>query len=108
MKSFGKFMQEYGVLVALVVLFVIAAAWKGDVFLSAVNLRNIVNQTAAVGIIAVGMTVVIMTGGIDLSVGSAVALAAVIGLAFMNGRLEPHLIDGQLAAGAPPAPRTPA
>jgi ribose transport system permease protein len=42
------------------------------------NLRNIANQIAIIAILAVGMTMVIITGGIDLSVGSMVALAAVI------------------------------
>lgn len=98
MKKFSRFMQDYGVLVALVVLFLIAAIWKSDTFLSAINLRNIVNQSSAIGIIAVGMTVVIMTGGIDLSVGSAVALAAVIGLKYMNGHPTSDGLDGSLIA----------
>ncbi|MCH7904764.1 MAG: ABC transporter permease [Armatimonadetes bacterium] len=98
MNKFVKFMQEYGVLVALIALIVIAAIWKTDTFLSAVNLRNIVNQSAAVGIIAVGMTVVIMTRGIDLSVGSAVALSAVIGLKFMNGQLANGGSEGPVIA----------
>jgi len=47
-------------------------------FLKADNLRNIANQIAIIAILAVGMTLVIITGGIDLSVGSMVALAAVV------------------------------
>lgn len=48
-----------------------------SVFLSPNNLRNIADQIAVIAIIAVGMTLVIITGGIDLSVGSLVALSAV-------------------------------
>lgn len=47
-------------------------------FLKAGNLLNIANQIAVIAILAVGMTLVIVTGGIDLSVGSVVALASVV------------------------------
>jgi ribose transport system permease protein len=47
-------------------------------FLRPVNLVNITNQIAIIAILAIGMTVVILTGGIDLSVGSLIALSAVV------------------------------
>lgn len=47
-------------------------------FLKSANLLNISNQIAVIAIIAIGMTMVIITGGVDLSVGSQIALAAVI------------------------------
>ena len=47
-------------------------------FLKAENLLNIANQIAVIAILAVGMTLVILTGGIDLSVGSIIALASVV------------------------------
>lgn len=47
-------------------------------FLKTENLLNIANQIAVIAIMAIGMTMVIITGGIDLSVGSLAALAAVI------------------------------
>ncbi len=47
-------------------------------FLKAANLLNITNQIAVIAILAVGMTLVILTGGIDLSVGSLIALTAVV------------------------------
>ena len=50
---------------------------KRSTFLSAGNLRNIADQIAVIAILAVGMTLVILTGGIDLSVGSLIALSAV-------------------------------
>lgn len=84
MKGFGAFMQRYGVLVAFVVLFVVSAALQPDVFLQPENLRNLLNQNAAVGIIAVGMTLVIVTGGIDLSVGSLMAFSAALGVVALN------------------------
>jgi ribose transport system permease protein len=48
-------------------------------FLKADNLLNIANQISVIAILAIGMTIVIITGGIDLSVGSLIALSAVLG-----------------------------
>ncbi len=53
-------------------------AIRRSTFLAASNLRNVADQIAVIAIIAIGMTMVIITGGIDLSVGSLVALSAVI------------------------------
>ncbi len=47
-------------------------------FLLRDNLRNVASQIAVIAIVAVGMTLVIITGGIDLSVGSLIALSAVV------------------------------
>ncbi|MCC6232511.1 MAG: ABC transporter permease [Verrucomicrobiales bacterium] len=52
--------------------------YRWPTFLTRDNLLNIANQIAVVAILAVGMTVVIITGGIDLSVGSLIALSAVV------------------------------
>jgi ribose transport system permease protein len=52
--------------------------YYGPTFLKVRNLLNIANQIALIAIIAIGMTMVIIVGGIDLSVGSLVALSAVI------------------------------
>ena len=53
-------------------------------FLKANNLLNIANQIAVIAIIAIGMTLVIITGGIDLSVGSLIALSAVLATRFIR------------------------
>jgi len=52
--------------------------YRWPTFLLAENLLNVANQIAVIAIIAIGMTMVIVTGGIDLSVGSLIALAAVV------------------------------
>ena len=52
-------------------------SYRWPIFLKRDNLLNIANQIAVIAIIAVGMTVVIIAGGIDLSVGSLIALSAV-------------------------------
>lgn len=54
------------------------ASYHWPNFLKAENLLNIANQIAVIAIIAVGMTLVIITAGIDLSVGSLIALSAVV------------------------------
>jgi ribose transport system permease protein len=77
-------MQRYGVVAAFVLLFLVNAVWQSDVFLQPENLRNLLNQNVAVGIVAVGMTLVIAAGGIDLSVGSMIALAAGLGVVALN------------------------
>lgn len=72
-RSAGDFIREYFVyiaLVALIVFFSIASPY----FLTPDNFANIGRQTATVSIVAVGMTFVIITGQIDLSVGSVFAL----------------------------------
>jgi len=53
-------------------------------FLKSENLLNIANQIAVIAIVAIGMTMVIITGGIDLSVGSLIALAAVLVAMFIR------------------------
>jgi ribose transport system permease protein len=60
--------------------------YRWPTFLLASNLRNVANQIAVIAILAIGMTMVIITAGIDLSVGSLIALAAVI-VAWTIGRL---------------------
>lgn len=55
-------------------------------FLLADNLRNVANQIVVIAIIAIGMTMVIITAGIDLSVGSLIALSAVV-IAWIAGAL---------------------
>ena len=55
-----------------------ARSYTWPTFLLADNLRNVANQIVVIAIIAVGMTMVIITAGIDLSVGSLIALSAVV------------------------------
>ncbi len=68
---------QLGMMAAFVVM-VIAFALMSPVFLTSGNFINIANQTAIISVLAFGMTLVMLTGGIDLSVGSIVSLSAVI------------------------------
>jgi len=67
-----------GPLLALALLYVLFTALAPDTFARETNLVTMLRQTAVVGIAAVGMTFTIVLGGIDLSVGSAVALTTVV------------------------------
>lgn len=71
-----RFLKENGTLVALAVLMIIFSLWD-ESFFTPRNLTNLARQTTIVGIIAVGMTLVIIINGIDLSVGSIVGLSAI-------------------------------
>ncbi|HYZ92393.1 MAG TPA: ABC transporter permease [Actinomycetota bacterium] len=72
-------LQEYA-LVGIVVLLVIAgAATKPSAFLTSDNFFTVMTQASVVGVLAIGMTFVIASGGIDLSVGSLVAAAGIAG-----------------------------
>jgi len=70
-------LSKWGPFVALVALFVIASI-ASPYFLMSRNLLNVSRQVAINGIVSIGMTVVILTGGIDLSVGSVIALASTL------------------------------
>ena len=65
-------------LVFVIIAIVIVMSFASPVFLTSKNIINIIRQISINGIIAVGMTFVILTGGIDLSVGSVVAITSVI------------------------------
>src|SRR3954470_22590297 len=68
---------EYIIVVAIILESIFFAVYAPQ-FLSVPNLVNIALSIAITGILAVGMTAVILTGGIDLSVGSVAALAGVV------------------------------
>ncbi|MEU6738999.1 ABC transporter permease [Streptosporangium sandarakinum] len=73
----AAWLAENGALVALVVLVVGLSLLSGD-FLTVTNLLNVGVQAAVTAILAFGVTFVIITGGIDLSVGSVAALSAIV------------------------------
>ena len=75
----GLELQEYALGVVVVLLFVVGAILKPDSFPTWDNVRNMLTQASVVGVLAIGMTFVIATSGIDLSVGSMVAAAGVFG-----------------------------
>lgn len=86
MKGLGRFMRDYGPLAALILLFIVGAAMQPQYFLKPENIRNLFAQNVDIGLLAIGMTLVIVTAGIDLSVGSILVLSAAVGLEVINGR----------------------
>ncbi len=76
-------LQRYGLMLIFLLLAGVLSLLS-DRFLTVNNLLNILRQASINGIVSVGMTIVILTGGIDLSVGSILALSAVIGADMMT------------------------
>jgi ribose/xylose/arabinose/galactoside ABC-type transport system permease subunit len=94
-----RFLRRWGVALALVLLFVVSAT-IADRFLSLPNLLNVARQIAIVGVLAIGMTFVIITAGIDLSVGSILAVAAVTTADMVNAAGPVAGVATALAVGA--------
>lgn len=90
--------RETGIFTGLILLSLIFAV-TSPYFLGVNNLLNVVRQVSLLGIMAVGMTMVIISGEIDLSVGASYAFSAVItGLAMTNGfTIGSSIIVGMLA-----------
>ncbi|MDX6516092.1 MAG: ribose transport system permease protein, partial [Gaiellaceae bacterium] len=91
-------LQEYALAIVVVLLFVVGSVLKPDTFPTWDNVRNMLTQASVVGVLAIGMTFVIATAGIDLSVGSVVAAAGVFGgiLVGSNGTSSLLFIAGTI------------
>jgi ribose transport system permease protein len=83
----GSKLGGYGPVLGLILLCIAGALLNPD-FLSVGNIMNVLTRTAFIGIIAIGMCFVIVTGGIDLSVGSMAALLAGVMVIVMNALAE--------------------
>lgn len=94
-----RFFSENGTWLALFGLFLIMAVATQGEFISARNLTNLMRQTSINGILATGMSVIILAGGIDLSIGSIVALVGVIvGISQVNWGWGEWGMSGALAS----------
>ena len=91
-----------GPLAALVVVYALFAILRPESFASADTLATMARQTVVVGITAIGMTLIIVLGGIDLSVGSQVALTTVVIASLLKGGAGPLTasLGGVLATAA--------
>jgi inositol transport system permease protein len=78
------FLQKFGVFLFLILLIMFFTS-QNPRFLSIRNLFNILTDVSIYGIMAVGMTLVILTAGVDLSVGAILALCAMCGAAVIKG-----------------------
>ncbi|MFC5749938.1 substrate-binding domain-containing protein [Actinomadura rugatobispora] len=95
-RAAARLLGENGALAGLAVLVVVLALLSGD-FLTVTNLLNVGVQAAVVAILAFGVTFVIVTGGIDLSVGAVAALSAVVLAWTATGQGVPWPIAAVLA-----------
>jgi inositol transport system permease protein len=77
-KRINQIFSTYGIAFVLVGMVIIMTILKPESFPTSRNILNILNQSAIVGIMALGMTLVIISRGIDLSSGSVLALAGVV------------------------------
>jgi inositol transport system permease protein len=68
-------------------------------FLSSINLLNVMRQVSITGLLAIGMTFVILTAGIDLSVGSLLAFAGLVAAAVAKGGMQDRFTVGDQAIG---------
>jgi D-xylose transport system permease protein len=71
-------LRTYGMVLALVLVWGVFAVVTSGVFIEPRNLSNLIRQTAVTGVLAVGMVMVIVTGEIDLSVGSLVGISGMV------------------------------
>ncbi len=99
--AWGALLRSQGALAALLLLLAFGG-WRYEHFLDAQNVTDVLGNNAKFGLIAVGMAFVIMTGGIDLSVGTVAVLASVVAAQLSEHGIVPALAGGiavGLAAG---------
>lgn len=75
---------RYLALISIIVILCIVFAVLNPAFLGPTNLMNIVRQTGVTLVVSIGMTFIILTGGIDLSVGSNIAVSGMFGIVVLN------------------------
>ncbi len=85
--------------IAIFVVLVLVASFISTSFLSGRNIENVLRQVASTGVISMGMLLVILTGGIDLSVGSVAALGSILCASLLTSMSLWSAIPLSLAAG---------
>jgi ribose transport system permease protein len=98
LKRYWQFAIKYNTVFIFLIMLVVSAL-VSDVFFTSANLFNLIRQVTPVGIISMGMLLVILTGGIDLSVGSVVAMVGVLCALFTKTIPLPVAIIASLACG---------
>ncbi len=85
-------MREVGIIIAFILLLIVLSILSPNAFAKPANLINILKQASINGILAMGMMFVIVSGGIDLSVGSIVALTGVVAASFAHPGEYPLIV----------------
>lgn len=99
LQKFRQALGQIGPFIGLIAICALFAALRWDTFVSWDNFAIILQQTAVIGIAALGMTIVIIAGGIDLSVGSIIALGTIV-VALLLQAGWPPLAAAAAAVGA--------
>jgi ribose transport system permease protein len=81
-----RVMRSYGIVIAFLIICALMAILS-PVFFTVTNILNVVRQSSIFGVMAIGMTFVILTGGIDLSVGSILAVSGAVAAGMLKGGL---------------------
>jgi len=89
--SSGKFIRTWGTLLGFILLLLIFTVIRPDVFPSGRNLKNVVEQVATLAIVASGVTVVMVTGDFDLSVGAIASLVGIVTAMLMKAGVNTPL-----------------
>lgn len=84
-----SFIAQYGVIVGLAAILIFFTVMKAK-FMTVDNIVNMLRQTSINGLLAIGMTFVVLTGGIDLSVGSIVGAAGMFSALAARAKPESH------------------
>lgn len=84
MGGFRKFFNNYSVIIVAILIFIVAGIIEGADFLSPSNQLNVLRNNAVLGVLALGMSFVIIVGDIDLSVGSELVAVGAICLGILN------------------------
>jgi inositol transport system permease protein len=92
------FLARFAPLIFLLLLMLVFAIMEPR-FLSSVNLFNVMRQVSITGLLAIGMTFVILTAGIDLSIGSLLAFAGLVAAAVAKGGMEDRFTVGDETIG---------
>ena len=91
-------LARFAPLIFLIALMIIFAVLEPR-FMSSINLFNVMRQVSITGLLAIGMTFVILTAGIDLSVGSLLAFAGLVAAAVAKGGMQDRFTIGAGAIG---------
>ena len=89
-EKFKNLAREMGPFIGLVILFIVLAVLNND-FINPANIKNLLRQVSINALIAFGMTFVILTGGIDLSVGSILALSSAFMASAITNGMNPEV-----------------
>ena len=83
--AIGGWLKSQYALYILVALLLVATITRGSIFWGGTNLTNLLLQMSIIGVVTLAELIVVLTGGIDISVGSALGLAAVISAGLFGG-----------------------